>query len=518
MRKSSWALPLAVCLAVGAWTPLAPAAVPSAQSASFAGVAELLSLSESSRISDVLKIARSLGSLDVVDLAPPAYKSLAPALLETYAQLGISLSRSERTLVLSEVARLPLHVQLAAGALLSTINYCDAQVRHAWRQVSNEDHAWFVEASMEGKQLAPAEEARMNEIAERVDMARIIACAILVADTIDEQIPSLKTSMQLIENGDPADPPQIARERFNTIVSRPAEILDDLIAQGCWDNGPGTPPWGEILPEKLVRIGHEGNNCYSPGGTILTIDLGGADRYANGAGVGTAPLAVSISIDIGPGNDHYTSGQAVGISGIGFLFDERGDDSYAAGFNQVRAGGGVAVLADESGTDTYTCTTNCQGFSDARGVSILLDFSGADALQAAGTSQGSVRGGGVALLLDLDGDDNYRTGTESQGYTGAGGGTAVLLNRDGHDQYNITNAFGRGNAWPPGSTQHGIAVFIDIGGPDTYIAGPGQPNNFWGPGQSMTIGANPRAVYARGHDCADANVCMVQFQAALPGT
>jgi len=488
-----------------------------------AAIAELLSLSEASRISDVLKIARSMGSFDVVDLAPPVHKSLAAAMLDTYAQLGVPLSRSERTLVLSEVGKLPFHVQLAAGALLSTINFCDLQVRLAWKEVSAEDHAWFVETSMNDAQLTPADERR-NQIVERVDMARVVACSILLADTIEQQIPRLKANSKWISPEDPnyLEPPRLAFERTEQSPPNVTQLVDDLIAQPCWDNGPGTPPWGENLPEKLVRIGHEGDNCYAPGGTILTLDLGGADRYANGAGSAVFPVLgtfarISLSIDLAQGNDVYSTSQAVGASGIGMLYDEAGNETYNGGTGQVRAGGGVAILRDRHGNDTFQCSSGCQGYAGSQAVAILMDRAGNDIYRnTVGNGQAVATQQGTAILFDADGDDYYVSPTGSQGFVSNGGGTAILIDRRGSDRYDLTTtSFGRGST---PVLPNGLAFFFDLGGADLYNSGPGFNDGYWGPGQSIAVGANPRATYARGHDCEDENACLEQIQSLLPGT
>lgn len=86
-----------------------------------------------------------------------------------------------------------------------------------------------------------------------------------------------------------------------------------------------------------------------------------AGKYAQGA---STHFAVGVLHDAG-GNDSYVIEQELGVGhghdmGVGFLVDEKGDDTYrAANFSLGCASAqGIGVLWDRSGNDTYESTAN----------------------------------------------------------------------------------------------------------------------------------------------------------------
>src|SRR5204862_2057868 len=93
----------------------------------------------------------------------------------------------------------------------------------------------------------------------------------------------------------------------------------------------GSAPACDVLDETPVLcVGGTGSNVYTANEEVL-IDLGGDDTYANGAAYASEGAAVVV--DMG-GNDRYdpaasASGQGVGVfGGVGLLVDDGGDDTY----------------------------------------------------------------------------------------------------------------------------------------------------------------------------------------------
>lgn len=80
----------------------------------------------------------------------------------------------------------------------------------------------------------------------------------------------------------------------------------------------------------LMIVGGVGDNDYDQE-ALLIVDLGGNDRYRNGAGANLKGHPFSMVIDFS-GDDVYMTGedysQGAGILGGGFLIDLEGDDQY----------------------------------------------------------------------------------------------------------------------------------------------------------------------------------------------
>jgi hypothetical protein len=127
--------------------------------------------------------------------------------------------------------------------------------------------------------------------------------------------------------------------------------------------------------------------------------------------------------------------------------------------------GGLGLLADQQGNDTYEAGAGAQGFAHWNGVGLHHDFSGDDDYQARALSGGAATEFGVGTMVDHLGDDDYGTAEvrplNSYGYgSDFGGGT--FADYAGMDEYftsQFTLGFGRLN---------GSALFIEQSGDDTY--------------------------------------------------
>jgi hypothetical protein len=167
-------------------------------------------------------------------------------------------------------------------------------------------------------------------------------------------------------------------------------------------------------------------------GISMIYDAEGDDVYTTRTwSLGAGALGVGIVLDV-TGDDTYRSAdyaQGAGFCGIGLLIDESGDDRYdaprfAQGLGMV---GGFGGLIDRGGNDDYFCSGRDLGAYGTRGI-----FAGWGQGCAAGFR--SVASGGIALLLDEAGNDTYEAGNFSQGggyYFGFG----ALIDRAGDDEY-----------------------------------------------------------------------------------
>ncbi len=229
-------------------------------------------------------------------------------------------------------------------------------------------------------------------------------------------------------------------------------------------------PYGEILLPGSDSANPIDSN---QSGNLLTIDFGG-DNYYKGAFGATSDYncPLSIHIDLG-GDDHYIAdsiaSQGVGILGIGILYDVAGNDiyegkEYTQGFGMF----GVGILADMAGDDKYKAELSSQGCGYF-GIGLCFDAAGSDSFYIYGAGQGfGGIGGGIGILADYSGDDSY-IGEPSPD---------VYDLSDYHSEFKINGngvqgvGFGRrgditdGHAWAGG-----LGAIIDMSGNDHYLSG-----------------------------------------------
>jgi hypothetical protein len=254
------------------------------------------------------------------------------------------------------------------------------------------------------------------------------------------------------------------------------------------------------------------------GGGFL-IDLQGDDHYiAKNHSQGAGILGVGILADLAD-KDHYTAiavSQGAASFGIGVLAEGGGDDSYfgnyfvqgagyikgfgaiveaagndnyfaggliedfrapgksyvsmAQGFGYglrpyeslVGASGGIGVIAEAEGNDTYVADYFAQGASYWFSLGILDDRKGNDRYISGRYSQGAGIHMTAGILLDGEGDDNYLADFGVAQGCGHDFGIGFLLDNGGNDRYTAgTIAQGAGN-------DNGIGVLSDNGGDDEY--------------------------------------------------
>ena len=239
----------------------------------------------------------------------------------------------------------------------------------------------------------------------------------------------------------------------------------------------------------LIVLGGETNDIYTED-AVLSIDLGGSDRYLNHAAHTDIDLpGAAVLIDL-QGDDVYASdgtAQASAMSGYAALIDVDGDDRYLAGhYSQGAALVGFSAFADFSGDDQYSGDFGVQGFS-MFGVSLFIEDSGRDTYRNAAMGQAAASTLGVSILLEREGDDVYRSGGKYDFYfpwdsstaQGAGsgmrawppadrfsvyGGAGVLIDKSGNDEYTAYNV-GQG-----GSYFFATGILVDVAGNDLYTS------------------------------------------------
>ncbi|BBO18289.1 conserved hypothetical protein [Candidatus Brocadia pituitae] len=253
-----------------------------------------------------------------------------------------------------------------------------------------------------------------------------------------------------------------------------------------------------------LLIDYQGNDQYSSKdfsqgaclfGVGLLLDIDGKDYY-NGHVInqGVGCFGAGLLSDT-KGNDVYFSrqfAQGVGFTkGFGALIDADGDDYYFAGgvypdfrdpgrsyqsMSQgigmgirpeetiVGASGGVGMLVDQKGTDTYHGDYFSQGSGYYFSLGLLYDRNGNDRYYAGRYAQGTGIHSAIGFLKDTSGDDAYEcTFGVSQG-CGHDTGIGFLVDDYGNDTYRSkTTSQGVG-------LEKGIGILADFFGNDMYDA------------------------------------------------
>lgn len=246
------------------------------------------------------------------------------------------------------------------------------------------------------------------------------------------------------------------------------------------------------------------------GGIGIVIDRRGDDRWlAEQYGAGFGIVGAGIVHDV-RGNDRYVGDhlcQAVGLCGVGLLLDEEGKDEYeifcyGQGLGQPL---GAGVLVDRSGDDRYVArddeirypsaqtkehnSSMAQGAGyglrdDANqrwvsgGVGLLLDHEGDDSYAGGVFAQAVGYWYGLGLLFDLDGDDTYSAVWYGQSAS-AHFALSYLLDVEGDDRYTTTMSQSLGNG-----RDLSMSVFRDERGDDHYFG----PDRSLGCGDIVGVG------------------------------
>ncbi len=226
-------------------------------------------------------------------------------------------------------------------------------------------------------------------------------------------------------------------------------------------------------------------------------DWDGKDRYdARSVSQGAGFQGIGLLRDDN-GKDRYRvgiKGQGFGTTlGLGILLDRKGNDTYSAGGLVEDAGrnpghylslaqgygqgnrsgnlahassGGIGVLADIEGADTYVSDVFGQGCAYYYAVGILLDGSGDDTYEVHDYGQGAGFHMAVGVHMDLAGDDRYAGKGHALGHA-LDRSVGCFIEFSGNDTYESGESESQGAAVKPKA----VAFFADLRGRDTYKNG-----------------------------------------------
>jgi hypothetical protein len=157
--------------------------------------------------------------------------------------------------------------------------------------------------------------------------------------------------------------------------------------------------------------------------------------------------------------------------GIGVLRDDSGNDSYTVEMFGQGAGyfQGIGVLSDAAGDDRYEGVRYVQGAGVHGAIGLLADGAGNDSYLAAhGVGQGMGLDMALGSLEDDGGDDTYEAGSLAQG-AGTANGMGVLLDGGGSDRFSLS-----ANGWGQDHVARdlpGPSFLIGADGSDRFMRG-----------------------------------------------
>jgi hypothetical protein len=203
------------------------------------------------------------------------------------------------------------------------------------------------------------------------------------------------------------------------------------------------------------------------------IEAGGDDNYYAGGFIPDhrQPHKAFKSMSQGFGYGIRSDGVESGASGgIGIIADQEGDDTYIGDYFGQGSSYWYAlgILSDKEGNDKYMAGRYSQGAGIHQSAGILSDSHGDDEYFVHyGVSQGCGYDLAIGFLLDNSGDDKYSGGVISQG-AGNGNGFGVLNDNGGKDEYNFLEPGQGSGHYLPFRNLGSLGVFVDTGGGEDF--------------------------------------------------
>ncbi|MBM3316163.1 HEAT repeat domain-containing protein, partial [candidate division WOR-3 bacterium] len=166
--------------------------------------------------------------------------------------------------------------------------------------------------------------------------------------------------------------------------------------------------------------------------------------------------------------------------GVGLLVDDKGNDTYVSEGWCSQGGSyimSLGALVDNAGNDHYDCGTG-QGSGIHVTNSILIDKKGDDVYEGGFRSGGSGGDRSPGFLIDYEGNDTYRSSTSSYGTGCKPFCFSLFIDYKGDDRYicarpestvlsNDWHSFG--GVWPESDPNlWPYAICLDLGGTDDY--------------------------------------------------
>ena len=203
--------------------------------------------------------------------------------------------------------------------------------------------------------------------------------------------------------------------------------------------------------------GHDSYSCLYGGqafglfgGAGILINRGGNNTYRLGGLQPDFrdPKKSTVSMGQGFGYGWRTEGDKMGVpGGIGVLIDEKGDDTFIADYFAQGASYyyGIGILDNRGGNNRYIAGRYAQGAGIHTAIGVLLNRGGKSTyFTSHGVSQGMGHDYGVGFLQDDKGESEYRGGVLVQG-AATQGGLGILADFGEKSRF-VSDAYGQGFA------------------------------------------------------------------------
>jgi hypothetical protein len=234
----------------------------------------------------------------------------------------------------------------------------------------------------------------------------------------------------------------------------------------------------------------ESQGCGMTNGIGLLLDLVGNDGYTADDADIIFPSSQSdkhnSSMCQGAGygmRRDYLDAHSLG-GGVGMLLDRAGNDSYSGGVFSQAVGYwyGIGILDDRAGNDHYNAVWYGQSATAHMGISYLDDASGDDVYTATmSVSAGAAHDFSVSLFVDEAGNDSYFQAANALGRS-LNSSVALFADFTGDDHYEGKESLGQSVNFSATGLRAEIlttAVFLDLDGSDTYPDGMESNNSSW---------------------------------------
>ena len=214
------------------------------------------------------------------------------------------------------------------------------------------------------------------------------------------------------------------------------------------------------------------------GGCGLLIDYTGADRIISRGGVADFREKSGAYQTCSQGFGQGFRGFAAG--GVGILYNGEGDDSYDGSYFCQGSSYwlSIGLLIDNNGNDRYQARRYSEGAGVHSSIGALIDRMGNDSYTSWAVSQGCGHDFSIGMLWDSQGNDRYSAEWLSQG-SGNDSGRGILIDEQGDDTYAAGTQGTQGcGIFDPRRDEPSIGILVDGSGNDTF-KGNGKNNNVW---------------------------------------
>lgn len=415
-----------------------------------------------------LRTAAALSGLTVLGSVLPSKSAVFEAVLAK-----CPLDDSQR----QAVRKLPRDFSKALVTVLSVWPRVIELRKEAFAALGMSEADLIAKASSFG--LSYSVDADILKMIDKVDLSKLAEASVVLSEAVEQaHFERLRPSSAKL---------QLETPFGKVVVSDKGDDTHDLAGVALLvDLGGNDTYKGSVSPAQVVvdvRGDDHYENCgFAVAGLNMLFDYTGNDSYTcQDGGNGAASFGVSVLFDAA-GSDNYRChdfGEGAAHCGIGLLIDGQSDDIYycrsqAQGYGGTR---GVGALIDVCGNDRYMADDSIIDNPSPQTAEHNVSLS-----QGAGFGRredgGNSLAGGIGLLVDSAGNDTYRCGVFGQG-VGYWYSFGALVDMAGNDRY-------EGVYYIQGSSAHyAIGCLIDAGGDDRYLA---KMHQSQGQGHDYSIG------------------------------